>query len=226
MSNSIMDSPWMRLLEIDYASREDYQTLKPWEDSNQCMDKVEEEIDAEIQAERRASKRLSEKLIDKMKNGELGFAEKLAHDAGYDTSYAAMCSLSKERKDRLYYRILDLMENELWSYHLPREFRNLLRELHLENDADKDAVAKDLKAIEERIKNDALKHVIIIDKCELIDEIVGDIERDIDDWADWACVHVKNRKEVLLEKIKVVKELLEKQGYYKIKESRKEDNEC
>lgn len=116
--------------------------------------------DAEIQAERRASKRLSEKLIDKMKNGELGFAEKLAHDAGYDTSYAAMCSLSKERKDRLYYRILDLMENELWSYHLPREFRNLLRELHLENDADKDEVAKDLKAIEERIKNDALKHAI------------------------------------------------------------------
>ena len=106
------------------------------------------------------SKRLSEKLIDKMRNGELGFAEKLAHDAGYASSYAAMCSLSKERKDRLYYRILDLMENELWSYHLPREFRNLLRELHLENDTDKDAVAKDLQAIEERIKNGAQEQAI------------------------------------------------------------------
>ena len=66
---------------------------------------------------------------------------------------------------------------------------------------------------------------IIIEKCELIDEIVGDIERDIDDWADWACVYVENRKDVLLEKIKVVKELLKKQGYYKIIESRKEENE-
>ena len=54
--------------------------------------------------------------------------------------------------------------------------------------------------------------VIIIEKCELIDEIVGDIERDIDDWADWACVHVENRKEVLLEKIKEVKVLLETQA--------------
>ena len=59
----------------------------------------------------------------------------------------------------------------------------------------------------------------------MIDEIVGDIERDIDDWADWACVYVENRKDVLLEKIKVVKELLKKQGYYKIIESRKEENE-
>ena len=51
-----------------------------------------------------------------------------------------------------------------------------------------------------------------IEKCELIAEIVGDIERDIDDWADWACVHVENRKEVLLEKIKEVKVLLETQA--------------
>ena len=60
----------------------------------------------------------------------------------------------------------------------------------------------------------------------MIDEIVGDIERDIDEWADWGLDYVENKKEVLLEKIKVVKELLEKQGYYKIKESRKEDNDC
>ncbi len=57
MSKSIMDSPWMRLLTTDYASREDYQTLKPWEDSNSFLDKVEEEIDAEIQAERRAKQK-------------------------------------------------------------------------------------------------------------------------------------------------------------------------
>ncbi len=52
MSKSIMDSPWMRLLKIDYVNREDYQKLEPWEDSNSFLDKVEAEIDAEIQAER------------------------------------------------------------------------------------------------------------------------------------------------------------------------------
>ncbi len=52
MSKSIKDSPWMRLLTTDYASREDYQKLEPWEDSNPFLDKVEAEIDAEIQAER------------------------------------------------------------------------------------------------------------------------------------------------------------------------------
>ena len=75
-------------------------------------------------------------------------------------------------------------------------------------------------------ENGGKTDTIIIDKCELIDEIVGDIERDIDEWADWGLDYVENKKEVLLEKIKVVKELLEKQGYYKIKESRKEDNDC
>lgn len=74
-------------------------------------------------------------------------------------------------------------------------------------------------------ENGGKTDTIIIEKCELIDEIVGDIERDIDDWADWACVYVENRKETLLDKIKMVKELLEKQGYYKIKESRKEETE-
>lgn len=75
-------------------------------------------------------------------------------------------------------------------------------------------------------ENGGKTDTIIIEKCELIDEIVGDIERDIDEWADWGLDYVENKKEVLLEKIKVVKELLEKQGYYKIKESRKEDNDC
>ena len=58
MSKSIRDSPWMRLLKIDYVNREDYQKLETWEDSNSFLDKVEAEIDAEIQAER----------IGKMKN--------------------------------------------------------------------------------------------------------------------------------------------------------------
>jgi len=74
-------------------------------------------------------------------------------------------------------------------------------------------------------ENGGKTETIIIEKCELIEEIVGDIERDIDEWADWGLDYVENKKEVLLKKIKVVKELLEKQGYYKIKESRKEETE-
>ena len=49
-----------------------------------------------------------------------------------------------------------------------------------------------------------------IEKCELIAEIVEDIERDIDEWAYWGLDYVENKKEVLLKKIKMVKELLEK----------------
>ena len=63
-------------------------------------------------------------------------------------------------------------------------------------------------------ENGGKTDTIIIEKCELIDEIVGDIERDIDEWADWACVHVENRKEVLLEKIKEVKHYLRSSELY------------
>lgn len=66
MSESIKDSPWMRLLEKNYESPADYPIDKT-EDTSPRLDKEEAELEAEIQAERLAKfkNRNSEKDIIK-----------------------------------------------------------------------------------------------------------------------------------------------------------------
>ena len=51
MSESIMDSPWVRLMEKCYKYRGNY-PVDPTDDENPALDKAEEELKAEIKAER------------------------------------------------------------------------------------------------------------------------------------------------------------------------------
>ena len=68
MSESIMDSPWMRLLEKNFEKRDDYQ-VDPTDDTFPELEKAVEELEAEIQAERLAKfkNRNSEKDFIKAK---------------------------------------------------------------------------------------------------------------------------------------------------------------
>lgn len=105
-------------------------------------------------------KRLCDKLIEKMRNGEFGFAEELAVEAGFNTSYDAMCTLVHEEQNKFYHGLSALIENEFWSYHLPYEIIYLLREIYLQEDTVKDTAKKDLKAIEEHIRRKALDYAM------------------------------------------------------------------
>ena len=53
MGKSILDSPWMRLLEKNYVRPAGYQ-VDPLDDTYPELEKAEEELKAEIQAEIKA----------------------------------------------------------------------------------------------------------------------------------------------------------------------------
>jgi len=53
MGKSILDSPWMHLLEKNYVKPEGYQ-VDPLDDTFPELERAAEELEAEIQAERKA----------------------------------------------------------------------------------------------------------------------------------------------------------------------------
>lgn len=53
MSNSITDSPWVRLMRKCHANPGDY-PVDSTDDTNPAIDRAEEELEAEIQVEIRA----------------------------------------------------------------------------------------------------------------------------------------------------------------------------
>jgi hypothetical protein len=96
-----------------------------------------------------------------------------------------MRSVVYEKQDKLYYRILVLMEGDFWSYHLPYEIRDLLRELDYENDLNKDAATEELKAIEKEIRRSALNHAIeALEDDEPYDDEETEDEEEADDVED------------------------------------------